>query len=152
MMLPTDVLDKFDENGYDRSMLKMPLRTITQEAVLDDKSVETTVSPPTRPSQGVFDYREALISIASSLLEAGQAEEALFDHQRLVANYPDSADAHCRLGEVFLHRDRTDEAAKAFESAIALQPHHAPAYANLAMIKQSNGQNSEAIDLLRTLT
>ncbi|MCH8293020.1 tetratricopeptide repeat protein [Candidatus Poribacteria bacterium] len=152
MMLPADVLDKFDENGYDISMLKMPGREIIQEAVLDDKSVETTASLPTRPSHGVFDYREALISIASSLLQAGQTEEALFHLQRLVANYPDSADAHCRLGEGLVHGDKTDEAAQAFERAIALHPHHAPAYANLATIKQSDGQDNEAIDLLRTLT
>jgi len=153
MMLPAEVLDKFEENGYDISMLRMESQKTSMAedslapSVPDEKSVEDT-----SPSDETFDYRKALTSIASSLLGAGQTEEALFHLHRLVANYPDSADAHRQLGEGLLQGGQIDEAVGAFEKAISLDPHHAPAYTSLAKIKLDEGKSGEGIDLLQKLT
>jgi Flp pilus assembly protein TadD len=91
-----------------------------------------------------FDYRTALITTASALIEAGNGGEALFQLRRLAANYPHWAEAHRRLGELLLSGGLLVEARRAYETALALEPGHAQATLRLAQCLFRSGQTDKA--------
>jgi len=71
----------------------------------------------------------AQINLAGALLSAGRVSEAL----------PDSADAHCDLGAVLAEAGFKDEAARELQRALELDPNHATARQNLALLIRGGG-------------
>jgi predicted Zn-dependent protease len=56
------------------------------------------------------------------------------------------ADAHYNYGVLLLTAGRLDDAGRAFEQALAANPHHAGAWNNLGQIHEAHGQAADARD------
>ncbi|HYG11259.1 MAG TPA: tetratricopeptide repeat protein [Pyrinomonadaceae bacterium] len=80
----------------------------------------------------------------------------LEDHLSVVAELESlsltSADAHYFLGDLLLHINRYDDAARELQKAIALNPGSAIAHASLGMVRVRQRQGAEARRLLRHAT
>ena len=80
----------------------------------------------------------------------------LDDHLGVVAEITalplTNADAHYFLGDLLLHINRYDDAAKQLQKAIALNPRLAVAYASLGMTRVRQRQGAEARRLLQQAT
>jgi 4-amino-4-deoxy-L-arabinose transferase-like glycosyltransferase len=68
-------------------------------------------------------------------LRLRQAEQALPIARALAQEFPEFADSHARLGDVYASLGRRDEAAQAFERALALDPAHTRARRGLAKLR-----------------
>jgi Flp pilus assembly protein TadD len=78
-------------------------------------------------------------------LQSGDFAVAERAFTRAVELAPDSAVAHNKLGVVFAHQRRFDEAISRFNRAAALAPVYAPAYSNLGNAYREKGQLAEAL-------
>lgn len=87
------------------------------------------------------DHAGALANLAAARSAAGSAEEAERTARRAIRLQPDFAEAHLRRGDTLLRRlYRLDEAAGAYARALALRPDLAEAWANLALVRQTQGE------------
>ena len=87
----------------------------------------------------------AILADGEAMLGAGDLDGALQAFQRAVAAAPRSALAHSKLGLVYVHKRRWDDAAAEFARAIQLDPTYAPAYSNLGNVHRERGQIDQAI-------
>jgi cytochrome c-type biogenesis protein CcmH/NrfG len=98
-----------------------------------------------------FDYREALLHMVKGLLDGGRAREAYLHLQRLVANYPQFAEGYWYLGETCLRFGMCADARKAFARAVALDPNHVVARAEMEMLSGEDSGVDRAVVLLQGL-
>ena len=101
-------------------------------------------------AEGILGPTPALLGLRAQLLAAaGDGEAALEIAQALVAEAPDNAENHYRLGVHLLGLDRPEAAAAAFRATIALQPQHRDAWHNLGQLLSNAGEHEEALAALR---
>jgi predicted CXXCH cytochrome family protein len=94
--------------------------------------------------------------ILSSIPEASFSTSQKAAFARAAAEYEavqrynfDRPEARTSLGTFYARRGRVADAEKALRSAIALEPHHVPAYVNLADLYRGHGRDAEGEALLR---
>jgi len=78
--------------------------------------------------------------------EVHQAREFL---ERAVSLDPRSPDAHSDLGNVCLMLGEDAQAERSYAAALALSEHHAPALANLGLLRARRGERAAALDCFR---
>ncbi|SMF61191.1 YaiO family outer membrane beta-barrel protein [Allosphingosinicella indica] len=88
-------------------------------------------------------YREAVAA-----RQSGDAQRAVDLLGPLVAADPANADAQVQLGYALLALDRTDDAERAFQSALAAAPGYADAHIGQARIAQRRGDRAAALRAL----
>ena len=91
---------------------------------------------------------EQAIQIALSHYQAGRLQQSEAICRQLLAHDPNQADALHLLG-LIAHQVRHPDAAALIRRAIALQPHNAIAYGNLALVLQSQAKWDEAMECSR---
>ena len=104
-------------------------------------------------------YREAIkicpgdpgmhYNLALALASLGDQKGEKQELEQAVASGPNVAEAHNRLGTIYLAKGKIPEAQKEFESAIALNPTLVEAINNLGTLYGRMGQNRAAIELFR---
>lgn len=68
--------------------------------------------------------------------------------KKLVADFPDSPMGHFSLGKLYLEGRRYDEAARALEEAVRLDPQYAAALVSLGDAYAGGGKRAEAREVL----
>lgn len=88
-------------------------------------------------------------TVMSLISENRSADLARADElvSKAIASHPKIAWAHYVKGEVLRAQHRTDDAARFYQAALALDRNYVPAIANLGYVRVLNGQSSEAIPL-----
>jgi tetratricopeptide (TPR) repeat protein len=81
------------------------------------------------------DFFGARYNLCVALTEIEQYDRAIEQLNIIIAAHPDDADLYCNLGILFWHKGRTDEAVKACEKALQLDPAHARAKKYLRQIQ-----------------
>ncbi len=92
----------------------------------------------TRAPQNAPVDPETLIEQAREDLESGSASSAIEKLERAVQEI-DTADTHYELGNAYAKAERFPEAEAQFASALALDPEHLDARANLAVVRYHLG-------------
>ncbi len=89
----------------------------------------------------------AQYDLGMTLLQKGQADEAMTHFQEAVEISPQHARAHVSLGVVLLQKGRVDEAITHFQKALQLEihPDHAGVHYNLGVALLQKGRVDEAI-------
>jgi tetratricopeptide (TPR) repeat protein len=103
---------------------------------------EREPSPPVWSRLAHLAFVEGDVERAIGLVEsavAGSSEEASPEEAAFYA---------FQLGELYRASGRTDDAAAAYEQALAILPGHVPATAGLARVREAQGRRAEAITLL----
>ncbi len=67
-------------------------------------------------------------------------------------NSPNSADAVVVLGRFYVSQNRAEEGARQFQHALAMDPNHAAALLNLAMLQNRTGRKEDAEQNFKRLT
>jgi len=77
----------------------------------------------------------------------GEHSEAItaFHHAAADARWPERVRAYGNLGVTYVYMRRWDEAARALEQAVALDPHYALAYSHLGNVYLEQGRHEEAL-------
>ena len=83
------------------------------------------------------------------LLEEERLDEALAEAERLVAQAPESAEAHCLVGMVQAQRGAVETALSALERALALDPRLASARLEKARVLYDETRFEDVIETLR---
>lgn len=83
------------------------------------------------------------------LLEEGRLDEALRDAESLVAQDPESAEAHCLVGTVQVRRGEVEAALCSLERALALDPKLTPARLEKARVLYEETRFEDVIETLR---
>jgi Tfp pilus assembly protein PilF len=96
-------------------------------------------------------YRHAVINLAYTLTDLGEADEALVAGRRAVEVWPNDAEAHVAYGVALAAQSDVDfEAANsAFNAALRLDARSAAAYANLGVVQHRLGNDLRAVRYLR---
>jgi tetratricopeptide (TPR) repeat protein len=82
-------------------------------------------------------------------LRSGRAKEASRRVEALLAKQPDSAYLHAMRGRVALAEGRREDAAQAFERALALRADESLALAGLALLQREQGDVAQAIETMK---
>ncbi|MDH4215278.1 MAG: tetratricopeptide repeat protein [Gallionella sp.] len=88
-----------------------------------------------------FAYRD----LYYVLFQHGQIEQAKEVIARGIAHFPNIADYHFYLGNLYAHTREFDKAAACYRTALAIQPDYAAAHFNLGIAPQEQGNHDEAI-------
>ncbi len=80
---------------------------------------------------------------------SGQPEKAVAEFQKAVDKQPTNADLYESLGDEYQKLSRFDDAMKAYEQEVKLDPHNGIALYNLGKIDAERGDPQTAITLLR---
>ncbi|HEX5506164.1 MAG TPA: tetratricopeptide repeat protein [Thermomicrobiales bacterium] len=94
------------------------------------------------------EVREVLHT-AQAALEGGRHQEAITACLHVRQHYPESITALRLLGEAFLEVGRADDARRAFEKVLALDPYNVLARIGLAVIAEDRGEEDRAIGQFR---
>jgi Flp pilus assembly protein TadD len=81
--------------------------------------------------------------------EAGNIESARVELERALELDPRSPSTHSDLGNVHLLLGEDAEAERRYAAALALAPSHAPALANLGLLRARQGNRAAALDCFR---
>jgi protein O-mannosyl-transferase len=84
-------------------------------------------------------------SLGHTLLQKGQADEAILEFQKAVACQPGLALLHYTLGFNLLQNGRADGAVVAFRAALKIHPDDDLAHYNLGLALRQKGETDEAI-------
>lgn len=90
------------------------------------------------------------IERADTLRELGRLDEALCAYQAVVADYPESPEAHYKLGTLHGLREQTKLAENCYLKALSLWPRHPEANNNLGLIYTQRGDFNAAEVCYRT--
>jgi Flp pilus assembly protein TadD len=99
-----------------------------------------------------FEAALALASVPAEVFTPGQTadlDEALSEYREGQLRNGDWPESHLNLGNSYLERGQLDEARKAYESAIRIEPDFASAYVNLADLFRVEGDDRAGEDVLR---
>jgi choline-sulfatase len=117
-----------------------------QQGRLDEAAAALTKSLREDPRNPAAIFGQGLIAAA----RGRDAESlALFEKCVAVGRGSQTAPAYCNIGILHEKAGRRDEAKKAFEQSLALDPHYVLAAQGAARILQSQGRLEEAIQVLR---
>ncbi len=100
-------------------------------ALFSPLAAEEMVVPDESPKTQA--YRNTMMALGERQFKAGEINEALATFQSLVADFPDDAHLHTRLGYVLLKRDDFNEAEVAFNKAKELDKDKVEAYVGLGL-------------------
>lgn len=76
-------------------------------------------------------------------------QTVLAAHQKHLASFPHNPDLHYRLGILYMHAGRHEEASVSFTAALQINPTFARATTKLAVCLIETGREHEALDLIR---
>lgn len=99
--------------------------------------------------QGVR-HPDLLVLQGRALSDMGLAEEAETALSRATRRAPGNAEAHNRLGILYLDQQRTDEAILRFRAAVRAAPKDADVHNNYGFALMAAGRHNEAVPILRT--
>ncbi|MEO0512674.1 MAG: alkaline phosphatase family protein [Planctomycetota bacterium] len=85
-------------------------------------------------------------------VEEGEPEEALSLLERLRATESEHPAFHLQLGHAYRRLLRHEEAGAAYERVLTLDPHNAPAFLGLAMVRLGTGRAGEAVEAALSAT
>lgn len=91
------------------------------------------------------DSGQSICAPGIALLAQGRLEEARAEFARVIAQEPEHAEAHYRLGYVLSLQGRLEEASACCERALALDPAHVDALCNKGFILIQQGRVEEAM-------
>ncbi len=95
--------------------------------------------------QGLRD----LLETAQAALEEGRHQEATVVCRHVLRDYPDSVTAIRLLGESYLEAGRADEAVRAFEKVLGIDPFSVLARVGLGVLAEDRGEDERAIAQFR---
>ena len=137
IMLSTKLLDKFEENGYDVSMLRAKSNKVTVEtktlSVKESKFQEGNRSRLNgQLIEAIASYRQVINQnqnfawsyhkIGNVLLKLGDTDQAITAYNSALKINPNSATFHLSLGDAFVKKGSLDEAIAHYQTAIKLKP------------------------------
>ena len=128
-----------------------PARLVTAE----DASIDKLISKLPPPEKVVKAEPASSDPSAKRIVDAVKGMNfgnAYAMSQKLVARYPQSADAHLLHGQLALLMRRYPEASDAFHKAISIQPNLAFAYVGLALSEASQNHINAALSNFRQIT
>ena len=99
-------------------------------------------------TQADHEQRLRALQQAEALYLSGRLKEAQSAFEGLTHTYPRNAEIWFRLGNTLMREANYDDAAGAFQSALAFDPEHGRAALNLSLVRLAQAQ--AAIDLART--
>ena len=99
--------------------------------------------------QGVR-HPDLLVLQGRALTDMGLVEEAETALSRATRRTPGNAEAHNRLGILYLDQQRTDEAIVRFRAAVRAAPKDADVHNNYGFALMAAGRHDEAVPILRT--
>lgn len=117
-------------------------RAICLEKLGRTKEAEDAIT--SLPMDSVAGDVDLQLAYAELLCDTGRAEEALQQVDHVITTVPNSPMAYFWRAKVLLQLQRTDEAAKAAEESIRLQPDFPLAHSLLIRIYQLQGRKREA--------
>jgi tetratricopeptide (TPR) repeat protein len=88
-------------------------------------------------------------AMAENLDASGQPEKAIAEYELALKKQPDNPDLLEALGDTYQKVSRFDDARKAYQHELALNPHNAIALYNLGKIDVEHGQPEEGVAKLR---
>ena len=90
-----------------------------------------------------------LIQGYASTIQGESPDKALSIYRRLLELYPNDEEGYILMGSIFRNLEQWDEAERAFETVLDLNPRSELAIENLAYINSGLGAYDKAIDLVR---
>ncbi len=93
---------------------------------------------------------EPLNQLINSYLQLKQSDKALNKLNEIVKAQPDHFFAYNLMGGVYTHAKKFNDAAVAFQKAIAIKPEWTKPYRNLALINRLQKKPAEAVKVLTT--
>ncbi|NMC12560.1 MAG: tetratricopeptide repeat protein [Chloroflexi bacterium] len=93
----------------------------------------------------------AVNGLALSLLQSGQAAEAIHFYKKVISIAPNSADAYNNLGVAQLIAGEFQQSEEAYRQAIKLNPDHVQAWKNLAIVCLKQNKMEEGVQILASL-
>src|SRR3954447_10137633 len=90
-----------------------------------------------------------VLDLAQTALEDGRHQEASVACRHVLRDYPDSITAMRLLGESYLEAGRADEAGRAFEKVLAIDPFNVLARVGLGVLAEDRGEDERAIGHFR---
>ena len=94
-------------------------------------------------------HPDLLVLQGRALTDMGLTDEAEAALNLATRRTPSNAEAHNRLGILYLDQSRTDEAIKRFKAATRSAPKDAEVHNNLGFALMAAGRHTEAIEVLR---
>ncbi|MCL2926303.1 MAG: tetratricopeptide repeat protein, partial [Trichodesmium sp. MAG_R04] len=137
IMLSTELLDKFEENGYNVSMLRAKSNKVTVETkTLSVKESKFQQGNRSRLNgqliEAIASYRQVINQnqnfswsyhkIGNVLLKLGDTEEAINAYNSALKIKPRSATSHLSLGDALEKKGSLDEAIAHYKTAVELKP------------------------------
>lgn len=108
--------------------------------------------PPPRPRPGGLSAKQQqLFDQGLQRSNAGDHEGAAEAFRQLIAQRPDLPPPQFNYARALVKLNRDDEAIPALERVLALQPNHAKAMVELAMLRRRRGELAAALELTRRL-
>ena len=97
------------------------------------------------PWKSIPTMPEAHNNLGAVLLQKGQVDAAMVEHQQALKIYPNYAEAHNNLGADLLQKGQLDEAISEIRKAVEINPNSAKAHSDLGVALCQKGQMDEAI-------
>jgi len=94
------------------------------------------------------DRKEELLESASRLYKEGAVDDAIELMEKVVKIDAGYAEAHYRLGVMYISQQRYSDAIPLMEMTIKLEPSHIKAYINLASLRGKQGDYAKALQVL----
>ncbi len=93
-------------------------------------------------------FEPAYRDLCFLLLDASKLDDAQHLMQAALQQFPDSAEFHFYLGNIFHEQRRWEAASSSFRAALELAPDYAFAYVNLSAALQEQGEIEQALAML----
>ncbi len=93
----------------------------------------------------------AVNGLASSLLQSGNANDAIRYFEQVVTLSPESADAHNNLGVAYMIAGQYPQAEDSYHNAVELSPEHLQAWKNLALACLKQNKMEEGVQILASV-
>ncbi|MBN1537688.1 MAG: tetratricopeptide repeat protein [Anaerolineales bacterium] len=93
----------------------------------------------------------AVNGLASSLLQLGNADQAIPHFERIASLLPESADAHNNLGVAYLIAGLYPQAEKSYRKAVELSSENVQAWKNLAIVCLKQNKMEEGVQILASV-
>jgi tetratricopeptide (TPR) repeat protein len=122
-----------------------PLRLAAIAEAENNRGLATTIVA--KVLEKTPSYAPARVFSIKLLAADGKIEQAITDAQTLIRDEPNAAaasEANLIIGDIELNRDRTDEAIKAYEEVMRIQPQSVPAAMALAVVHLRVGNADRA--------
>lgn len=94
-------------------------------------------------------FYDAQLDLGKILVDLDETEEAIAVARKLIEGRSDAAHGYLLLGAAFLQRRAFEEAKRAYEAALKVDPEHFPTYVGLATACAGLGQREQATQYRR---